>query len=291
MSVSLDPTGMALDESQAWSAVAARDVSFDGRFVFGVATTGVYCRPGCPARSPRRENVRFFELPADAEHAGFRACMRCHPNGGNPQLDVVAAACCYLQEHAERRVPLVELGRAVGMSPTHLQRTFKRVTGATPREYAASKRSVRLRATLRDSESARAVFDAGFRSTSSAYAASDVYLGMTPARYARAGEGVTIRYALAETTGGQLLAAVTERGVCSIALGDSSERLEERLRAEFHRATCSRDEALSRRVRGVLERPTADRRELSEASPDLWADELCWRVWRVLSSEVGSTFL
>jgi AraC family transcriptional regulator, regulatory protein of adaptative response / methylated-DNA-[protein]-cysteine methyltransferase len=199
------------------------------------------------------------------------------------QRRTVIAACRHLEANCERRVTLAELGRQVGMSPTHLQRVFKRVVGATPREYAAARRTARLREELRDGTAGtRAAFDAGFQSVSAAYATSEAFLGMTPATYARGGAGTTIRYALADTDLGRLLVATTPRGVCSIALGDSDDELEQILRREYHRATVVRDDAGLGELCAALATLAAGRGEAPEIALDVRATEFQWQVWRAL---------
>jgi AraC family transcriptional regulator, regulatory protein of adaptative response / methylated-DNA-[protein]-cysteine methyltransferase len=200
------------------------------------------------------------------------------------QQQTVIAACRYLEANCQRRVTLAELGREVGMSPTHLQRVFKRVVGATPREYAAARRSARLREELRDGTAGtRAAFDAGFQSVSAAYATSEAFLGMTPATYARGGAGTTIRYALADTDLGRLLVATTPRGVCSIALGDSDSELEELLRREYHQARVVRDDTGLAELCAALATLAAGRGgDVPEIALDVRATEFQWRVWRAL---------
>ncbi|MGA7992665.1 MAG: Ada metal-binding domain-containing protein, partial [Thermoanaerobaculia bacterium] len=179
------PTASAPDPRAAWKAVVARDASQDGRFVFAVATTGVYCRPSCPARRPNRENVSFFAGPGEAEAAGFRACLRCQPSSTEPPSAVraVRRAVAFLETHAGETVPLSTLSRVAGLSPFHLQRTFKKLVGVTPKRYADAQRADRLKALLKDGTSiASASFEAGYGSSSRAYAQAPRRLGMTPAR-------------------------------------------------------------------------------------------------------------
>jgi len=195
----------------------------------------------------------------------------------------VRRACAFLDANPHRRVTLPELGRHVGMSPSHLQRTFKAIVGASPREYAAARRAALLREELAaGTGGARAAFDAGFGSLSAAYAASAPFLGMTPATYARGGAGATIRYTLIDTALGRLLVACTARGLCSIALGDSDEQLADVLRREFPRATLQRDdERLGALCRALV--PLAEGRgEPPDVELDVRASAFQWRVWRAL---------
>lgn len=229
----------AIDETAAWAAVEHRDRAADGRLVFAVTTTGIYCRPSCPARRPRRSNVRFFADPAAAERAGFRACRRCRPGEApsDPGLERAEAARAYLEEHLEETVTLAELAAAVGGSPWHLHRSFKRCYGLTPRQWVNARRLERVRETLRDAPTVTdALYDAGFVDGRQLYQQSDERLGMTPGRWRRGGAGVKVRYATAPSELGRLLVAATERGVCAVMLGDEDGELEAGLRRELPRA-------------------------------------------------------
>jgi AraC family transcriptional regulator, regulatory protein of adaptative response / methylated-DNA-[protein]-cysteine methyltransferase len=231
-----------LDDDAAWAAVTARDGRLDGRFVYAVATTGVYCRPGCGSRRPLRANVAFFATPDAAEAAGFRPCRRCHPRDTATAAEtVVARARAHLDAHADEPVTLDVLARVAGMSPYHLQRTFKRLVGVSPKRYAAALRAERLKAELRGGATvSRATFDAGYGASSRAYHAADVHLGMSPAAYRRGGRGTHIRYATTASAVGRVLVAATERGVCAVTLGDDDAQLERALAAEFPNATRER---------------------------------------------------
>lgn len=230
--------GLPLSE-EAWAAVRARDERYAGRFLYGVLTTGVYCRPGCASRTPRRENVRFFASPAEAEEAGLRPCRRCRPDG-NGQAGAersVAMAREYLDQHLDETVTLARLSRVAHMSPHHLQRTFKSVIGLSPREYVRAERMRRLRGRLRAGDTvSRATYEAGHGSASRVYEHAEAHLGMSPGSYRRGGKGARIAYALQRTSLGWLLVATTERGLCSVALGDDPEAMEAEFRVEYDRA-------------------------------------------------------
>lgn len=221
-----------------WAAVAARDATRDGQFVFAVRTTGVYCRPSCPSRRPLRNNVSFFATPQDAAAAGFRACLRCSPDDSEtPAERAVARARDYLDAHADAPVTLAELAQEVGMSPHHLQRTFKRIVGVSPKQYASALRADRLKTHLRaGSTVSRATYDAGFGASSRVYDAAERTLGMTPAAYRRGGRGMRIRFATSPTAFGTVLVAATDHGVCSVMLGDDPAALERALADEFPNA-------------------------------------------------------
>ena len=231
-------------EDWRWTAVLDRDAAADGRFVYAVASTRIYCRPTCPSRRPQRRHVRFFATAAAAEAEGYRACRRCRPAAREPDaVRQVREARRYLDEHLDETVTLDRLGRAVGLSPWHLQRTFKRITGVTPRAYAGARRMERMKSRLKDGDSVtRATYDAGYSSPSRVYDQSRARLGMTPGVYQRAGRGERIRFTTLPTALGQVLVAATERGLCSVALGDNVGALEAGLRREYPAATVERND-------------------------------------------------
>jgi AraC family transcriptional regulator, regulatory protein of adaptative response / methylated-DNA-[protein]-cysteine methyltransferase len=228
-----------------WQAITSRDATRDGQFVYGVRTTHIYCRPSCSSRQPRRDHVELFPGPAFAERAGYRACKRCDPAVDSPPgrgVALVQRACAYMDAHPDDALPLATVARAAHGSPAHLQRTFKRVLGISPRAYAAAKREERLRGALRKGQSVgRAVFEAGYASGRPVYGATP--LGMTPATYQRGGAGATIRYTIVDSPAplGHLLVAATERGVCCVQLGSRASTLEASLRAEFPAAELQRE--------------------------------------------------
>src|SRR5215831_6948600 len=221
------PTSMNTPEM--WDAVLARDASQDGSFVFAVKSTGIYCRPSCPARRPGREQVSFYQVPEAAEQEGFRACKRCHPRraeASDPHLELVRRICHAIDEHDEEPRTLKTLSLETGVSAHHLQRTFKEVMGITPRQYAESQRLRRFKANVkRGSSVTQAMYDAGYGSSRALYEKSSAHLGMTPATYGRGGRGMRIVYTVAPCSLGRLLVAATDRGVCSVALGDSEGEL------------------------------------------------------------------
>lgn len=219
---------------QRWQAVLGRDGASDGDFVYAVRSTGIYCRPSCPSRRPRREGVCFFDGPDAAEHAGFRACLRCRPRGGeHPQAALVRQVCAAI-DAADAMPSLADLSAQVFISPFHLQRTFRTVMGVTPRQYAEHVRLQRLKQALKgDPNVAYALHSAGFSSASSLYAQADGQLGMTPATYGRGGAGAHIHYTTVPCEFGVLLVAGTERGLCAVYLGDNQATLLDDLRQEY----------------------------------------------------------
>lgn len=270
----------------AWTAVESRDSRFDGRFVYAVASTGVYCRPSCPSRRPKRQSVSFFAAPEEAERAGYRACRRCRPRATGPTDPErsVERARAWLDAHLDEPVTLAELGEAVGLSPWYLQRTFKRLTGLTPKEYASARRLERLKSHLKKGDDVTtATYEAGYGSGSRVYEQSDARLGMTPATYRRGGQGTTIRYRIADSPLGRMLVGATDRGVCSVTFGASDAELEAGLRKEYPNARLERgeDEKLETWTSAIVHHLEGDDPRL--ALPlDVRATAFQWRVWKAL---------
>jgi AraC family transcriptional regulator, regulatory protein of adaptative response / methylated-DNA-[protein]-cysteine methyltransferase len=234
-----------INQNQQWQAVVDRDSTQDGRFVFAVSSTGVYCRPSCPARRPRRENVSFFIKPEEAEKAGFRACLRCRPRAiASGHSELVKAVCRYIERHLDEPVTLTQLGREFRQSPFHLQRTFKAVLGITPKAYADSCRMDQLKENLRAGHSVtRAMYDAGYGSSSRLYERTASQLGMTPDKYRRGAVSAVIRYTCTDSPLGRMLIAATDKGICAIQFADSDEELEQGIKHEFPFAIRRRDDS------------------------------------------------
>lgn len=287
---SINMPSVTNNNPELWNAVLSRDASRDGSFVFAVRSTGIYCRPSCPARRPRRENVRFFQVPEAAEQAGFRACRRCHPRRartGDPQIELVRRVCHLIDEHNEEPPTLQSLGAAIEVSPHHLQRTFKEVMGITPRQYADSRRLKRFKAGVKQGASLTdAMYDAGYGSSRGLYEKSSTNLGMTPATYGRGGKGMRIVYTIASCALGRLLVAATERGVCSVAIGDSDAELTAGLFSEYPNASIdSQDTTISPSLNLWLSEVLNN---LNGNSPridlplDIQGTAFQWRVWEEL---------
>ena len=274
-----------LTADAAWTAVLGRDRSWDGQFVYAVSTTGVYCRPSCPSRRPRRTNVAFFATPGEAEHSGYRPCRRCRPHAasGTATERSVAAAREYLDRHGDARVPLRQLARAVGLSPAYLQRAFTRLTGMSPKAYEDAGRRERLKARLRTGESVtRATYAAGFGSTSALYRGRRSALGVPPGAYRRGGEDLAITFGIVSSSLGRVLVAQTSRGVCAVTLGSTEHELELALAKEFPAATRVRDDAAVASWAGAVI-DAIDGQGAHPAIPlDLQGTSFQLRVWRAL---------
>jgi AraC family transcriptional regulator of adaptative response/methylated-DNA-[protein]-cysteine methyltransferase len=274
-----------MDDKRLWEIVAGRDARFDGRFVYAVRSTGVYCRPSCPSRRPGRAQVRFFALPELAEAEGFRPCRRCRPREAawEPRLGRVRRALQVLEEEGEGPLRLSALAARVGASPFHLQREFKRALGLTPRQYADARRLGRLKDSLRGGASiAASLYEAGYGSASRLYEKAGALLGMTPGGYRRGGAGLALRYATAPCPLGRVLVAATEKGVCAVQLGDSESFLEGEIRREFPRAELRRDEkGLGGALRAVL-RLMEGKPPAADLPLDVRATAFQRRVWEHL---------
>jgi AraC family transcriptional regulator of adaptative response/methylated-DNA-[protein]-cysteine methyltransferase len=235
-----------VDARSLWKAVLDRDPRWDGLFVYAVRSTGIYCRPTCPSRRPRRGGVDFFAGADAAERGGFRACLRCHPRSANAPAPVerVRKACVALAARPAGRVSLAALARSVGGNAQHLLRTFKRTLGISPREYVDACRIGCLKEGLRAGEGvAAATYAAGYGSGSRVYERSAATLGMTPAAYARGGKGETVEYVTVGSPLGRLLVAATQRGICAVKLGSADAALERDLRSEYPAAAVARGDA------------------------------------------------
>ncbi len=282
------------NDDPRWAAVVAHDRAQDGRFFYAVRSTGVYCRPSCPSRRPRRDNVRFFETSEQAERAGFRPCLRCRPlavHPGDARAESVEQICRYIEEHLDEPVRLGALGRRFGMSPFHLQRPFKSVLGITPREYAETCRMRSLKNGLQSGRNVtEAMHEAGYGSTSRLYEKTGGQLGMTPSLYRLGANKITIRYATVNSPLARLLVAATDKGICSIAFGDSEAVLLKGLRAEYPKAQFKRAEAVLHRWIGALLKQMFGEPSLAPLPLDIRATAFQRRVWQHLQSiPFGST--
>lgn len=270
-------------DAERWNAIVERDAGADGAFFYAVATTGVFCRPSCASRLPRRENVRFFSCVDDARAAGFRECKRCRPGGLPRDMAIVERACAALDADPQERITLAQLSEAVHVSPFHLQRLFKRVVGVSPREYQAARRGAALREALqRGDEVTRAALDAGFNSSSRLYDSAANELGMTPSTYRNKGAGLRVRYACADTALGQVLVAATGKGICRIAFGDQATTLVDELRHALGHAELVEDRTYIAPFVAQIEAYLNGQSETFDLPLDVGATAFRQRVWDAL---------
>ena len=285
MSMTTATIDRAAADSVRWDALVRRDTSETGPFVVAVRTTGIYCRPNCPAKRPNRENVEFFDDRRGAERAGYRACKRCRPevDDPTPAIERAVQAATRLLDEAESPVTLARLAETVGVSPGHLQRAFTRTVGLSPRAYGDSVRAERLRRALERGEDVTgAIYGAGFGSTSRVYSTGDRVVGMAPATFRKGGAGERVRYALADSSLGRVLVAATDRGVCAIDIADDDASLIAGLRKRFPLAERGGDDAefaaLVQTVVGLVERPAS----AVDLPLDLRGTAFQARVWQAL---------
>lgn len=271
------------DNDWRWTLVLARNPQADGKFVYAVKSTGIFCRPSCPSRRPGREQVEFFDSGRDALRAGYRECRRCMPLKRNPHMERIEAACRYIEANVDGSLSLKEISRHAGLSPFHFQRLFKRALGVSPRQYQQAHRAGKFKQALHSQPRVTdAIYEAGYSSSSRAYENSNDVLGMTPSAFRRNGRGVRISYTITKTDLGKLLIATTPRGVCSVRFGDNDRALQVELRHEFSAAEIVRDdralEKVAERIRNLLAEPVA-----AGAIPlDIRGTAFQQRVWSAL---------
>ena len=284
----------AIENEALWRAVSERRAPPDDEFVYAVKTTGIYCRPVCPSRAPNRSNVVFYAKPSDAEAAGFRACLRCRPNGasiGEAATELIAKACRAI-ENAEVALKLDELAALVGMSAFHFHRLFKTATGLTPREYGAAHRVKRMRAELTEGDAnvTTAIYNSGFNSSSRFYERSSGVLGMTPTAFKQGGKDIEIHFAIAQCSLGAILVARSMKGVCAITIGEDPDALARDVQDRFPNARligADPDfERLVAQVVGFVEEP----RTGLDLPLDVRGSAFEQRVWQALRDiPVGKT--
>ncbi len=281
-----DPQTTDNASDKRWALVCARDRSADGRFVYAVSSTGIFCRPSCPSRRPRPERVRFYDSTDAAQQAGFRACLRCRPleAAADPWVARIERACRDIAR-AAAPPPLATLARRAGSSPYHFLRNFKRIVGVTPRAFAETRRFESVKRHLRaDGNVTTAIFDAGFASSSRFYEGAAARLAMTPSAYRAGGAGETIQYATAASPLGRVLIAATGRGVCRVALGDDEAALAASLRAEYPRAEVEKAQAVLRATLAQVTEYLAGKRPDLDLPLDVRATAFQRQVWEALKA-------
>ncbi|AFZ32454.1 Ada DNA repair protein and transcriptional regulator, AraC family [Gloeocapsa sp. PCC 7428] len=284
---------LALDSlEEIWQAILSRDSQFDGKIFYGVHSTKIYCRPSCPSRKPKRNQVTFFQSVQAAEAQGFRSCKRCQPQKVlSPKVDTVLAACRYIDAQSDRIPTLAELSTQVAMSPTHFSRVFKQIIGVTFFEYANAQRIQRLKQHLHQgTEITDALYAVGYGSSSRLYEKAPEQLGMTPATYKRHGRGEEIRYTSANSPLGYLTIAATTCGICSVKLGDDLTKLENELHNEFRYASLHRaDDELQEWIQTLIEY-LSGKLPLPELPYDVKATAFQLQVWQALKQiPLGTT--
>lgn len=282
-----------IEKDPRWMAVQARDAQSDGRFIFAVESTGVYCRPSCPSRRPQPTQVKFFPGPLAAEAAGFRPCKRCRPQkpAQNSHAEMVQRICRTLDANVEVSVTLNDLSRELGVSPHYLQRIFKRAMGISPRAFADARRLSHFKSSLKKGQAvAEALYGAGYGSSSRLYERASSHLGMTPATYRRGGLGMSIGYTTVNSPLGRLLVAATHRGICAVYLGDSDTKLEGALGREYPSAEIQKDRNGFRPWVQSLLRHLQGQKPQLQLPLDVQATAFQRRVWEELMKiPYGST--
>ncbi len=273
--------------TEKWKAVVERDETRDGLFVFAVRSTGIYCRPSCPARHPNIEQVVFFSQPNEAERSGFRACKRCHPRDARPsaRAELIQSTCRYIEANLDEKLTLENLSRQAGLSPFHFQRTFKRILGISPRQYVEARRLKRVKRSLTNGETVtNSLYNAGFTSKSRLYEKTTPQFGVSPGIFRRGGEGLRIHYTIVDSSIGRVLLAATERGACAVCMGASDEAVEAALREDYYAADIHRDDADMKKWTEAL-LSYFDGHEFPRNLPlDVQATAFQWKVWKEIQS-------
>jgi AraC family transcriptional regulator of adaptative response/methylated-DNA-[protein]-cysteine methyltransferase len=274
-------------DDERWAAILTRNSEFDGKFVFAVQSTGIYCKPSCPAKHPRRVNVVFFSGSEGAEQSGFRPCKRCRPHldQRSNRIEAMDRVCKYIEVNLNRKLTLSELSAHARMSPYHFQRIFKRTVGISPRQYAETRRVAKMKRLLRSGQTVtKALYGAGFNSRSRIYEKMPNQLGMSPGVFRRGGVGLQIDYTIVNCPLGRLLVGATERGICAVHMGDSDSTVEVSLSEEYPAASLHRDDQRLREWVSVILNYFAGQDSTLKLPLDVQATAFQWKVWKAIQS-------
>ena len=282
-----------LTDDERWTAVLARNANYDGAFVLAVRSTGIYCRPSCPARRPGRDQAVFFNRPSDAEESGFRPCRRCRPENSwsSPRVEMINRLCKYIEINLNKKLTLRTLSVEAGVSPFHLQRTFKRVLGISPRQFVDARRLEKMKRSLRKGETVtNSLYNAGFTSRSRLYDKVPDRLGVNPGTLRRGGMGLRVDYTILDSPLGRLLVGATEKGICAVCMGDSDAVVEAALYEDYPAADLHRnDETMHKWATAFINYFTGHRFPLN-LPVDVQATAFQRRVWKEIRSiPYGST--
>ena len=283
---SLENTHALTDEAKG-KAVLSRDNSYDGAFVFGVRSTGIYCRPSCPAKRAKRGNIVFFVGPDKAEELGFRPCRRCNPRDARSLSGTrwVYEICAFIDANLGERLTLQTLAAEVGLSPFYFQRTFKKILGVSPRQYVEARRLAKMKRLLRNGETVNdSLYNAGFSSRSRVYEKIASGLGMNPGTIRQGGRGLQIQYTIVDSPVGRLLVGATERGVCAVCMGDSDQTVETVLAEDYPSAKLHRDDAGMKEWAGAFVKYFAGNSSPLRLPLDVTGTAFQWKVWKKIQS-------
>src|SRR5712692_1319314 len=276
-----------LTDEAKWKAVLSRDAHFDGVFVFAVRTTGIYCRPSCPAKRSNRENVAFFAAPDDAERSGFRPCRRCNPRDAKslPAAGWVYEICAFIDANLGKRLALSTLATEAGLSPFYFQRTFKKILGVSPRQYVEARRLAKMKRFLRNGETVNdSLYNAGFSSRSRVYEKIASGLGVNPGTIRQGGRGLQIQYTIVDSPLGRLLVGATERGVCAVCMGDSDRTVETVLAEDYPSANLHRNDEAMKEWAGACVKYFAGSSSPLKIPLDVTGTAFQWKVWKKIQS-------
>ncbi|HTT19125.1 MAG TPA: Ada metal-binding domain-containing protein [Candidatus Sulfotelmatobacter sp.] len=278
-------TTAGLTTDVAWDAVLKKDRNYDGKFVYAAVTTGIYCRPSCPARNPQRRHTLIFWTTAEAERQGYVACLRCHPNSLTAAEKSIKATLDYIERYLDQTITLTTLSQVSGLSPHHLRETFKHIVGLSPKAYCDARRIARFKQYLRAGHSiSSACYEVGFGSSRALYERASKGIGMTPAEYKRGGEGVRIRYTVVDSPLDAMLIASTEDGLCAVLLGEDDEVLLRELRQEFPKADFKNEASI--KSKAAVQFSEAEDPLLSKLPMSLRGRILQAKVWHRLTTTV-----